>query len=100
MRASTSFCDSRPRAVNGPTFPGRDRRVRRNDMADIENEIREMVHRETRAWDERDAEALVSIFHPDMVWPWPPDDESHDPVHWVFPQGRFDRDRWKADWQQ
>jgi ketosteroid isomerase-like protein len=69
-------------------------------MADIENEIREMVHRETRAWDERDAEALVSIFHPDMVWPWPPDDESHDPIHWVFPQGRFDHDRWKADWQQ
>jgi ketosteroid isomerase-like protein len=68
-------------------------------MADIETEIREMVHRETRAWDERDAEALVSIFHPDMVWPWPPDDESHDPIHWVFPQGRFDRERWKAGWQ-
>jgi hypothetical protein len=35
-----------------------------------------------------------------MVWPWPPDDESHDPARWVFPQGRFDRDRWKAEWQQ
>jgi len=66
----------------------------------VEDQIREMVHRETRAWDARDAEALVSIFHPDMVWPWPPDDESHDPAHWVFPQGRFDRDRWKTAWQQ
>ncbi|MGZ4807972.1 MAG: YybH family protein [Thermoanaerobaculia bacterium] len=68
-------------------------------MADIESEIREMVHRETRAWDARDAEELVSIFHPDMVWPWPPDDESHDPIQWVFPQGRFDRGRWTAGWQ-
>ena len=37
-----------------------------------EAEIQEMVDRETRAWDSQDAEALVSIFHPDMVWPWPP----------------------------
>lgn len=70
-------------------------------MADIsiEDQIREMVHRETRAWDALDADALVSVFHPDMVWPWPPDDSAHDPVHWIFPQGRFDRERWRAGWQ-
>lgn len=70
-------------------------------MADtsIEDQIREMVHRETRAWDEQDADALVGIFHPDMVWPWPPDDVAHDPIHWVFPQGRYDRERWRAGWQ-
>lgn len=65
----------------------------------IESEIREMVHRETRAWDARDAEALVSIFHPDMVWPWPPDSDAHDPAAWVFPWGRYDRERWKRGWQ-
>ena len=64
-----------------------------------ENEIRAMVDRETAAWDRQDAEALVSLFHPDMVWPWPPDSRSHDPVSWVMPQGRYDRERWKAGWE-
>jgi len=63
-------------------------------------EIREMVDRETRAWDRRDAEALVDLFHPDMVWPWPPDAAAHDPALWVFPMGRFDRRRWKAGWEE
>lgn len=27
-----------------------------------------MVDRETAAWDRQDAEALVELFHPDMVW--------------------------------
>jgi ketosteroid isomerase-like protein len=57
-----------------------------------------MVDRETVAWDRQDADALVDLFHPDMVWAWPPDATSHDPVTWVIPQGRFDRERWKAGW--
>lgn len=65
-----------------------------------EDEIQAMVDRETRAWDHQDAEALVSLFHPDMVWPWPPDSRSHDPVSWVFPLGRYDRERWKAGWEE
>jgi len=69
-------------------------------VATVEHEIQAMVDRETSAWDRQDAEALVSLFHPDMVWPWPPDAESHDPVSWVFPQGRFNRERWLAGWQQ
>ncbi len=35
-----------------------------------------------------------------MVWPWPPDGQAHDPALWVFPQGRFHRERWKAGWQE
>ncbi len=66
----------------------------------MEIEIQEMVDRETRAWDTQDAEALVSIFHPDMVWPWPPSSHAHDPVDWIFPQGRFNRRRWKESWQE
>jgi ketosteroid isomerase-like protein len=65
-----------------------------------ENEIQAMVDRETEAWDRQDAEALVSLFHPDMVWPWPPDSQAHDPETWVFPQGRFNSERWKAGWEE
>jgi ketosteroid isomerase-like protein len=36
------------------------------------SEVREIVDRETRAWNTKDAELLLSVFHPDMVWPWPP----------------------------
>jgi ketosteroid isomerase-like protein len=64
------------------------------------DEIQAIIDRETRAWNERDAEALVSIFHPDMVWPWPPDSEAHDPERWVFPWGRYDRERWRSGWQE
>lgn len=68
-------------------------------MASVESEIRAMVDRESAAWDKGDAEELVSLFHPDMVWPWPPDSRTHDPAKWVFPLGRFDRERWKAGWE-
>jgi ketosteroid isomerase-like protein len=61
--------------------------------------IEEMVHRETRAWDRQDAAALVELFHPDMVWPWPPTSQDHDPASWVFVMGRFDRERWLRGWQ-
>src|SRR5438132_8628625 len=67
--------------------------------SEAELQIRDMVERETRAWNERDADTLVELFHPDMVWPWPPDERSHDPITWIFPQGRFDRERWKRGWQ-
>ncbi len=62
--------------------------------------IQGLVDRETDAWNRQDAEALVSLFHPDMVWPWPPDATAHDPALWVFPLGRFDRDRWKRGWEE
>lgn len=68
-------------------------------MVTLDQEIQAMVDRETEAWNAQDAEALVSLFHPDMVWPWPPDEHTHDPLHWVFPLGRFHRERWKAGWE-
>lgn len=69
-------------------------------MTDAEEQIRALVDRETAAWDALDAGALVEIFHPDMVWPWPPDERSHDPATWVFPLGRYDRERWRRGWQE
>jgi len=63
-------------------------------------EIEEIVHRETRAWDGRDVDLLLSVFHPDIVWPWPPGPDAHDPRDWVFVMGRFDRERWRRSWQE
>lgn len=63
-------------------------------------EIEEIVHRETRAWDTQDLDLLLSIFHPDMVWPWPPDKDAHDPMDWVLPWGRYDERRWRAGWAE
>jgi ketosteroid isomerase-like protein len=62
-------------------------------------EIRALVDTETTAWNARDADALVALFHPDTVWPWPPDSAAHDPMQWVMPLGRFDRERWRCSWQ-
>jgi ketosteroid isomerase-like protein len=62
--------------------------------------IRELVDRETRAWDTRDVDLLMTIFHPDMVWPWPPAPRAHDPIRWVLEIGRFDHDRWRDGWQR
>ncbi|HWQ03701.1 MAG TPA: nuclear transport factor 2 family protein [Candidatus Nitrosotenuis sp.] len=69
-------------------------------MADAQLAIEEIVNRETRAWDTQDVDLLLSVFHPDMVWPWPPTAHHHDPADWVFVMGRFHRERWRAIWQQ
>lgn len=69
-------------------------------MEDVARQIEEMVHRETRAWDAQDAAALVEIFHPDMVWPWPPTSHDHDPATWVFVLGRYNRERWRRSWEE
>jgi len=69
-------------------------------MTTPEDEIEEIVQRETRAWDTQDVELLLSIFHPDMVWPWPPSASAHDPAEWIFWAGRFHYERWKSKWQE
>jgi ketosteroid isomerase-like protein len=64
-----------------------------------EDDIRAMVDRETAAWNRLDADSLVNLFHPDTVWPWPPNSSAHDPESWVMPLGRFNRARWKTAWE-
>ena len=39
---------------------------------DNETKIIEIINTETEAFDTKNIELLLSIFHPDMVWPWPP----------------------------
>lgn len=65
----------------------------------IEKEIHEIVNRETQAWDTQDVKLLISVFHPDMVWPFPPNADAHDPEQWIFVMGRFHKERWMKLWQ-
>jgi hypothetical protein len=63
-------------------------------MGGVRSEIEEIVDRETRAWDTGDVDLLLTVFHPDMVWPWPRTVRSHDPMDWVLEWGRYDPERW------
>jgi hypothetical protein len=58
-------------------------------------DIKDAVNTETLAWDTQNTELFLSIFHPDMVWVWPKNEDSHDPVEWETPLGRFGWDKWK-----
>lgn len=69
------------------------------EMKAVEKEIEKMVNKETQAWNDKNVEVLLSLFHPDMVWPWPPTSNSHNPAEWVITQGRFDYERWRKGWQ-
>jgi ketosteroid isomerase-like protein len=69
-------------------------------MGKTKNIIQSIIDCETEAWNNQDAEVLVSIFHPDMVWPWPENEHQHDPAKWIFPQGRYNRERWKNNWNE
>ena len=69
-------------------------------MTQTETEIQEIIDRETRAWDTQDVDLLMTIFHPDMVWPWPPTAQAHDPMEWQLEIGRYDADRWRSGWQR
>lgn len=61
----------------------------------MKNEIKEIVDRETRAWNTQDVDLFLSIFHKDMVWPWPPDNKDHNPINWELTLGKFNYERWK-----
>lgn len=69
-------------------------------QSEIRKEVEEIIDRETRAWDTKDVELLLTVFHHDMVWPWPKTPQSHDPMDWVLEWGRFNYNRWKKGWQE
>ena len=68
-------------------------------MDSVEARVRELIALEARAWDTGDVDLLLTVFHPDMVWPWPRTPTSVDPIDWDIGFGRFDRERWRALWQ-
>jgi hypothetical protein len=69
-------------------------------MTKEELEIVEIIDRETRAWDTKNVNLLITLFHPDMVWPWPKTPQSHDPMEWEMVLGKFDKTRWCKGWQE
>ena len=69
-------------------------------MSDARSEIVEIVDRETKGWDTQDVDLLLTLFHPDMVWPWPKTPKSHDPMEWRLVLGRYDAERWGRTWQE
>ena len=62
-------------------------------MTKEELEIKEIVDRETRAWDTQNIDLLISI------WPWPKTSSSHDPMDWELVLGKFNKDKWSRGWQ-
>ena len=60
-------------------------------MPFVEAEIHAMTDAESAAGSARDAEALVNLFHTDMVRPWPPTAVAYGPMLWEMPYGKFDR---------
>ena len=65
----------------------------------IAKKIQEMVDLESKGWNTKNPDLFLSMIHPDMVWPWPPTADTHDPIDWVFVLGRFDWERWRKNWQ-
>lgn len=61
---------------------------------DRSDEIQEIIDRESRAFDTADVELMLSVYHPDMVWAWPPHSRAYDPMDWIMRMGRFNYDRW------
>ena len=65
----------------------------------VKQQIQALVDLETEGWNTKNPDLFLSMIHPDMVWPWPPTTDAHDPVQWVFVLGRFARERWRKNWQ-
>jgi ketosteroid isomerase-like protein len=68
-------------------------------MSNPVTDIEEIINRETLAWNTQNLDLLMTIFHPDMVWPWPRTPQAHDPMDWVLELGRFNDTRWRQGWQ-
>lgn len=60
--------------------------------------IKELVERETQAWNEGDVDLLLSLFHPDLIWIWPASGYAGDLLASQLQVSRFDPDRWQAGW--
>lgn len=61
---------------------------------DRTHEIEEIVYREGRAFQNQDVDLMMSIYHPDMVMPWPLHSRAYDPMEWIMRMGKFNLDRW------
>ena len=65
----------------------------------IKQQIQGLVDRVTNGLNTKNADLFLDIIHPDMVWPWPPKSSDHDPARWTFVLGRFNKERWRQNFQ-
>jgi hypothetical protein len=65
----------------------------------VKNEIQALIDRETLGLQTKNPDLFLDMIHPDMVWPWPPTSRDHDPVQWKFVVGRFNKERWRQNFQ-
>ena len=61
-----------------------------------EAEIQQIIDRESQGYENEDVDLLLSVYHPDMVWAWPPHSQAHDPMEWVLRMGRYNEARWRV----
>ncbi len=69
-------------------------------MTPVVEQIEEIVKREGAAWDNQDIDLLLTVYHDDMVWVWPQNGGSHDPLDWLIEVGSFDPARWREGWKE
>jgi len=65
----------------------------------VKKEIQTLIDRETLGLNTKNPNLLLEIIHPDMAWPWPPTPRDHDPDGWKFMLGRFNKERWRQNFQ-
>ncbi|KAF9113855.1 hypothetical protein BGX27_000691 [Mortierella sp. AM989] len=65
----------------------------------VQKQIQALVDLETKGWNDKNPDLFLSIIHPDMVWPFPPTADAHDPAEHIFVMGRFNHERWRKIWQ-
>jgi hypothetical protein len=65
----------------------------------VKKQIQALIDRVTLGLNTKNSDLFLDIMHPDTVWPWPPTSRDHDPVRWAFVLGRFDRERWRENFQ-
>lgn len=65
----------------------------------VTKQIQSLIDRETLGLNNKNPDLFLDFIHPDMVWPWPPTPGDHDPVHWRFVLGRFNKERWRQYFQ-
>jgi hypothetical protein len=65
----------------------------------VKKQIQALIDRETLGLNSKNPDLFLDMIRPDMVWPWPPSACDHDPVRWKFVLGRFNKERWRQNFQ-
>ena len=65
----------------------------------VKKQIQALIEREASGLNTKHADLFLDMIHPDMIWPWPRTSRDDDPVRWRFALGRFNKERWRQNFQ-